>query len=217
MSLPKLKYYKHYKNKPYRYIGTAKHSEELIDYVIYECLYPNELSTLWIRPQSMFHENIHAEGKSQPRFKISDYTIETYDHVSESLEKELYPLCEKTFPLFNIEKFKSRMKDKNKIKIFCLYIDSELAGFKIGYEKNIKTHYSWLGAVQEKYRRLGIAQTLMQTQHTWAKEHKYKYVETKSENKFKDMMILNLRSGFEIVGTESSPSHQTKILFRKQL
>ncbi len=31
-----MKLFRHYKNKPYKYIGTAKHSETLEDMVIYE-------------------------------------------------------------------------------------------------------------------------------------------------------------------------------------
>lgn len=61
--------YQHYKNsKQYRVIGVAKHSETLEDLVVYEALYENELSTLWVRPLSMFTEEVEWEGKKVPRF-----------------------------------------------------------------------------------------------------------------------------------------------------
>jgi hypothetical protein len=42
-----MKLYNHYKNKPYKYIGEAKHSETLEDVVIYETRYENKIGKLW--------------------------------------------------------------------------------------------------------------------------------------------------------------------------
>jgi hypothetical protein len=65
----KLGVYRHYKNgKGYRVIGVAKHSETLEDVVVYEALYDNELSKMWVRPLSMFTEMVEWEGQKQPRF-----------------------------------------------------------------------------------------------------------------------------------------------------
>lgn len=64
-----MKYFMHYKNKPYRMLGEAKHSETLEDVVIYECLYENPTAKVWVRPKQMFFENVTVEGKSVPRFK----------------------------------------------------------------------------------------------------------------------------------------------------
>lgn len=63
--------YEHYKGsgKKYRVIGVAKHSETLEDMVVYEALYDNEVSKLWVRPLSMFLEEVEVEGKRIPRFK----------------------------------------------------------------------------------------------------------------------------------------------------
>ena len=62
--------YRHYKNKLYKVIGVAKHSETLEDLVIYEALYENETSKLWARPKQMFLEEVEIEGKMVPRFKL---------------------------------------------------------------------------------------------------------------------------------------------------
>ena len=62
--------YEHYKSgKKYRVIGMAKHSETLEDMVVYEALYENEMSKLWVRPLTMFLEEVEFEGKRIPRFK----------------------------------------------------------------------------------------------------------------------------------------------------
>jgi len=65
----KIRKYQHYKGKEYRVIGIAKHSETCEDFVVYETLYENEVSKLWIRPLKMFTENVEIEGKKILRFE----------------------------------------------------------------------------------------------------------------------------------------------------
>lgn len=65
----KLGTYQHYKGKQYRVIGIAKHSETLEDLVVYEALYNNPKSKLWVRPLTMFNEQVLLDGKEVPRFK----------------------------------------------------------------------------------------------------------------------------------------------------
>ncbi len=62
--------YEHYKGKRYRVLGVAKHSETLEDVVVYECLYENEKSKLWVRPLAMFNENVEVDGVVKPRFRL---------------------------------------------------------------------------------------------------------------------------------------------------
>lgn len=61
--------YKHSKTGNfYRVIGIAKHSETLEELVIYECLYDNPQSKIWVRPLKMFIEEVEISGKKVPRF-----------------------------------------------------------------------------------------------------------------------------------------------------
>ena len=60
-------YYLHYKNKLYRAVGVAKHSETLEEMVVYEPQYGE--GGLWVRPLDMFLENVTVEGKEVPRFR----------------------------------------------------------------------------------------------------------------------------------------------------
>jgi len=65
----KLGKYQHSKTKNfYKVLGVAKHSETLEDLVIYECLYDNPRSKIWVRPMKMFLEDVIIEGKKMPRF-----------------------------------------------------------------------------------------------------------------------------------------------------
>lgn len=62
--------YKHYKGKLYRVLGVAKHSETLEELVVYEALYENKTSKLWVRPLAMFCEEVEIDGKKLPRFEF---------------------------------------------------------------------------------------------------------------------------------------------------
>lgn len=212
------KYFKHYKNKPYRYVGEAKHSEELKDYVIYECLYPNELATLWIRPKDMFFEVNEFQGKTTPRFAQVPFEIKKFDSLTSEIKDSVLKLCREVFTDFNEEKFHQRFIGQKNVTVFCFYYEQELVGFKVGYELDETKYYSWMGAVSPKHRKLGVALALMQEQHAWAKSQGYELMQTKSDNRHKAMMTLNLKAGFDIVGTEfTTLSPVLKILFEKKL
>lgn len=63
--------YDHYKGMPYRVVGVFRHSETLDLYVAYEALYEVKggYGNFWIRPLSMFVENVLLDGVQVPRFK----------------------------------------------------------------------------------------------------------------------------------------------------
>ena len=58
--------YRHYKGNDYQVIGVARHSEDESLLVVYRPLYGE--GALWVRPLSMFIENVEVEGQSVPRF-----------------------------------------------------------------------------------------------------------------------------------------------------
>ena len=63
--------YQHYKNgKLYRVLEIAKHSETLEMMVVYEALYDNLTSKIWVRPLSMFEDPVKVGRKSVPRFSL---------------------------------------------------------------------------------------------------------------------------------------------------
>jgi len=47
----------------------AKHSETLVDMVVYKALYDNEMSKLWAWSLDMFVGEVEINGVSVPRFK----------------------------------------------------------------------------------------------------------------------------------------------------
>lgn len=63
--------YRHFKGKEYEVIAIAKHSETLEELVVYKALYGEE--GIWVRPLSMWKEQITRDGKTFNRFeKIDD-------------------------------------------------------------------------------------------------------------------------------------------------
>lgn len=72
MSDIKLGKYRHYKGNLYEVIGVAHHSETLEELVVYRALYNSSefgSNALWVRPQSMFEEQVEYNGQTVPRFK----------------------------------------------------------------------------------------------------------------------------------------------------
>jgi len=61
------KKYRHYKGKEYLVLHVAKHSETLEDYVVYQALYGE--GGIWIRPLTMFLEQISIGGQLVNRFE----------------------------------------------------------------------------------------------------------------------------------------------------
>lgn len=63
--------YRHYKGNDYKVMGVAKHSETGEDLVVYRPLYGER--GLWVRPLSMFIEQVDVDGTWVPRFSwLSD-------------------------------------------------------------------------------------------------------------------------------------------------
>ena len=58
--------WRHFKGNRYQVIGMAKHSETLEDMVVYHALYGE--GGLWVRPASMWLENVERDGKTYQRF-----------------------------------------------------------------------------------------------------------------------------------------------------
>ncbi len=67
----KLGIYKHSKTgNLYKVLYVAKHSETLEEMVVYECLYDNPESKIWVRPKKMFLEEVEIKGQKLPRFQF---------------------------------------------------------------------------------------------------------------------------------------------------
>lgn len=73
-----------------------------------------------------------------------------------------------------------------------------LLGFKIGYELDENTFYSWFGGVSSLARNKGVAQAQLDVQERWVKQQGYQQLKVKSRNQFPAMLRLLLRNGYLI-------------------
>lgn len=72
MKTIKLGKYQHFKGGFYQVIALAKIEKTHEDVVVYETLYDNPVSKVWIRPVTNFLEKVEINGKKVPRFKFVD-------------------------------------------------------------------------------------------------------------------------------------------------
>jgi GNAT superfamily N-acetyltransferase len=208
--------YRHYKNKPYKFIGTAKHSETLEDLVLYECRYKNESAALWVRPKGMFYENVEVEGQAVPRFAKVPLLIEGATEITAPLTETIGHIIVETMGSWDLGKFVARLKSQNGFYVSLAQIDAQVVGFKLGYQLDETCFYSWLGAVLEEHRGLGVGQALMTHQHQWCVEQGFKKVRTKTLGRYKEMLMFNLKNDFEVIGTEPTHEGPLKIILEKQ-
>jgi hypothetical protein len=59
--------YRHFKGNLYQLLEQATHSETLEEYVVYRALYGER--GIWVRPLSMFGEQIERDGRLIARFE----------------------------------------------------------------------------------------------------------------------------------------------------
>lgn len=70
--------YEHYKGKRYEVLGLAHHSETLEELVVYKALYDTPdfgYGALWVRPVSMFFEEVIVGNQQIKRFKKMEAEI----------------------------------------------------------------------------------------------------------------------------------------------
>ncbi|MBE1555547.1 GNAT family N-acetyltransferase [Sporosarcina limicola] len=138
--------------------------------------------------------------KEIPKQEILEGIHELHRHVFEGSE-------------LSVDKLKSEQG-----MLFCVAIDADrVVGFKIGYEVDDGNFYSWLGGVHSNYRGQGIASTLLRMQHKLVKELGYSRIRTISRNHRREMLILNIKNGFDIIETFTSKKGTHKIVLEKDL
>ncbi|WP_428664719.1 GNAT family N-acetyltransferase [Runella sp.] len=97
------------------------------------------------------------------------------------------------------------------------YENNKAIGYKMGYQRKVGHFYSWLGCVLPNYRGHGIASQLMTMQHDWCRANSYHTVRTMTYNKWRNMLILNLKHDFNIVGILADNTGAPKIILEKNL
>lgn len=121
------------------------------------------------------------------------------------------------FDKIDSTKFEKRLSESKDLLTNLAVEKDKIVGFKIGYQIAPKKFYSWIGGVDKSYRKSGIARELMLRQHDWCIKNEYKIVQTKTKNSFKQMLILNIKNGFDIVAVYRNSRNELKIVLEKDL
>jgi ribosomal protein S18 acetylase RimI-like enzyme len=212
------RFYKHFKGKPYRYLGTGKFSESLEEMAIYETLYENPEGKLWVRPKKMFDEVIERDGEKITRFQAVPLSIELFESLpNDELIRDILIVANKVLKPTSLETFKAKLIGKKNPVIVLCRVDNQVVGFKVGFEKSPTTFYSWLGGVDPAFQRLGVASALMDNMTNWCIRNRYESLDTKTTNNNKAMIILNIISGFEVKDLMIGKNGVKKILMSKDL
>jgi GNAT superfamily N-acetyltransferase len=185
---------------------------------VYDCLYENETSQFWARPKRLFFSSLKDEDPSQPRFELIKPQITVETKISSENLRKVSQLLTQVFGPFDEKKIIDRLRGQNgKVALHMAHLEEMFVGFKLGYEKSPDTFYSWLGAVNPEFQGWGFGRALMAEQHLWCQENGYKVIETKTMNKWQNMLLLNLKFGFQIVALEKNDRDEIKIVMSKSL
>ena len=65
--------------------------------------------------------------------------------------------------------------------------------------------------------KFGVASELIEKQHNYLIEKGYNIVQTKTMNKWRSMLILNIKSGFDVIDTYTDENGRHKIILEKIL
>ncbi|RTZ14198.1 GNAT family N-acetyltransferase [Vibrio aquaticus] len=117
-----------------------------------------------------------------------------------------------------VESLSARLEGKQRWLIQVAQEEDKLLGFKIGYQLDDETFYSWFGGVSPLARNKGVAQSLLEHQEEWAQQQGYKYLKVKSRNQFPSMLRLLIKNGYLIENHEQKePMLESRIHFLKSL
>ncbi len=113
--------------------------------------------------------------------------------------------------------FSEDLQTKHRPLILAAVEKEIVVGYKIGYERKVNHFYSWLGGVHPDYREKGIGEELLIRQHGWCRKNGYMTIRTHTKNKWRNMLIMNLKNGFDVIGTFTDEKGEPKIILEKRL
>jgi predicted GNAT family acetyltransferase len=145
----------------------------------------------------------------------------TFDEIegkpNPNYAEKIKSFYQSVFPDADLEKFSYRIDSARKLFTVLAIANAEIVGFKLGYWLDSTKFYSWVGGVKAEFRKQGIAHELTKRQHNWCRKNGFKIVQTKTLNRFKPMLILNIKHGFDIVELQRNEQNELKIVLEKDL
>lgn len=134
-----------------------------------------------------------------------------------AVRERALPLCRAVFPGLSAAYLLDRLAILRDPVLILAASAGRDVGFKLGYEREPRVFYSWLGGVHVEARRSGIATGLMTAQHLLLEKVGYTTVETRCRATNNPMIQLNLRHGFHIYGFEMDNERGPVVLLERDI
>ena len=96
-------------------------------------------------------------------------------------------------------------------------LNNKPVGYSVGYRFKEGSFYVWMAGVTPEYRRKGVFTALSGYLEKWAKDKEYKSIKIKTWNKRREMRILLVKLGYDIVGFEKKLDVQENRLMHEKL
>ena len=150
---------------------------------------------------------------------MDKFTYKIYEGFpSEEVLKLLAAINQEIFGFGETAEHLSSLFKKRQKILICFAFDAEhVIGFKVGFQEKPQYFESWRGGVLPQYRGKSIASELLRRQHKWCTTQKFTFIITTTNNQNIPMLIVNLRGGFEIVGTFINHRKIMKVMLQKSL
>ena len=150
---------------------------------------------------------------------MADFTYKKYEGFpSEAVLEQLTIINQEIFDFGETsEHLSMALRERQKILICLAFHESRIIGFKVGFQERPQYFESWRGGVLPTFRGKNIAQDLLRIQHEWCMNQGFKLIITTTNNQNIPMLIVNLRGGFEIVGTFLDRRKIMKVMLQKIL
>ena len=121
-------------------------------------------------------------------------------------------------PIFhNADEFITKMSERPRLLAIIALENQQAVGYKVGYALSEETYYSWYGGVDEAHRGKGIAANLMDLQHELVREAGFQKIQTNTRNKWREMLVLNIKKGFDVDKTFIDADGIHRIVLAKEL
>ena len=110
------------------------------------------------------------------------------------------------------------LQHRKSLLILVAFCEDVPIAYKIGFHEIGETFMSWSGGVVVGHRRKGVATEIMRKQHELVRDMGYKIIKTHTKNKFREMLLLNIKEGFDITGVyQRLNEEQHGIILEKRL
>lgn len=205
--MPETKFYRHYKNKPYKYLGLVRHSETLEELVLYETLYKNSNGRVWVRPKDMFFEKIEKDNKLIHRFEPIYFR-----YADSKFQDEQQLILQNLLVKLSCDLDLEKLKQSPSAYAQIAYDEEQAVGVEIGFALNASTYTSSFLGILPDYQGLGIGTQLLKMQQEWCRNKKFAQVQTKLNTMSTSQICFYLKTGFKIIGVAGSD-----LLFEKKL